>query len=128
MSDTKAINILYVDDEESNLSIFKNAFRREFTIHLSTSASEGLAILKEHQIDMIITDQMMPEMTGIDFLKKVKEIYPDIPPSRLILSGYTPPEEIEMAYDQLNLFQFVSKPWKKEELMEIILSANQHCN
>lgn len=116
-------SILYVDDEEINLRIFKNSFRKDFEVFMAVSASDGLEILKEHKIDIIITDQMMPEITGVEFLKQVNEIYPNIPPSRLMISGYAEDDAIEKAFNQYNLYKFISKPWNSEELKKAIFDA-----
>ena len=63
------IRVLYVDDEEFNLSSFKASFRRNFHIQTAISGPEAIEILKEHTFDIIITDQRMPEMTGIQLLE-----------------------------------------------------------
>lgn len=115
--------ILYVDDEEINLRLFKATFRRDYNILTATSAKEGLEILAKNTVDLVITDQRMPEVTGVEFLSKVQTMYPNIPPGRLIISGYSDPEDIELAYKEYQLFRFISKPWKEDELHEIILKA-----
>jgi len=115
--------ILYIDDEEINLRLFKNTFRREYTILTATSANEGLEILKDNKVDLVITDQRMPDVTGVQLLSKVQEQYPSIPPGRLIISGYSDPEDIELAYKEYQLFRFISKPWDQNELIEIIKKA-----
>lgn len=112
--------ILYIDDEEINLRLFKFAFLRDFEIFLAKSAKEGLQILETQKIDIVITDQQMPEITGVELLKIMSEKYTTIPPSRLIVSGYSENEEIEKAFEQYKLFRFISKPWKYEELKQII--------
>ncbi len=115
--------ILYVDDEEVNLRLFKNTFRRDFDILLANSAKEGLLILEKNKIDVVITDQRMPEMTGVEFLEIVNERFDDIPPNRLIVSGYSTNEAIEKAYKLYKLFRFISKPWRYEELKQVILDS-----
>nr|HAD50189.1 two-component system response regulator [Algoriphagus sp.] len=72
--ETKAeekIKILYVDDEENNLQAFKATFRRDYKIFLAISAKEGREILDKEEIDIIITDQRMPEETGVEFLESI---------------------------------------------------------
>ena len=118
--------ILYVDDEEINLRIFKNAFRRDFEIFLAQSANEGFELFKNIKFDIVITDQRMPEMTGVELLKKIHETNPGIPPNRLILSGFSRDEDIDRAFNEYQLFSFVSKPWNAEDLKEIILKAIKH--
>jgi CheY-like chemotaxis protein len=120
--DTK-YSILYVDDEEINLRIFKNSFRREFDVITAISANEGLEILGKEKVDIIITDQMMPEITGVEFLKKISEIFPNIPPNRLMISGYAEDEDIEKAFKYYNLYKFISKPWNTDSLRQAIIEA-----
>ena len=115
--------ILYVDDEESNLRIFKNTFRRDFNILLANSAEEGIGILKSHQVDVIITDQRMPGKTGLELLKDIHDMFPDIPPHRLMVSGFAAPDDINTAFKEYGLFKFISKPWEEEILKEIILNV-----
>lgn len=115
--------ILYIDDEEINLRLFRNSFRRDYDIVTATTAAEGLKILNQQHIDLVITDQRMPDTTGVEFLSKVQHEYPDIPPNRLIISGYSDPEDIELAYQKYQLFKFISKPWDQNELAGIIKKA-----
>ncbi|MBN2274732.1 MAG: response regulator [Bacteroidales bacterium] len=120
-------NILYIDDEESNLRIFKNTFRRDFNIFLANSARSGIDILYKNKIDVLITDQRMPGMTGLDLLKKIHELFPDIPPHRLMISGYAAPNDIDTAFKEYGLFRFIPKPWDNENLKQIILKViNMH--
>ena len=119
----KKYNLLYIDDEESNLRIFKNTFRRDFNIFLANSAKEGIEILNEKQIDVLITDQRMPGMTGLDLLKEVHSLFPEIPPHRLMVSGYAAPDDINSAFEQYGLFKFISKPWDAETLKQTILKV-----
>jgi CheY-like chemotaxis protein len=118
--------ILYVDDEEINLRLFRKSFRRDFNILLAGSAKEALEIIKTEKIDIIITDQRMPEMTGVELLKIVNQLLPDIPPHRLILSGYSENLDIDDAYNHYHLFSFVQKPWQYDELKQLLLNILGH--
>ncbi|MBN1925113.1 MAG: response regulator [Prolixibacteraceae bacterium] len=118
--------ILYIDDEEINLRLFRNTFRREYDIYTARSATEGLNVLKITPIDLVITDQRMPGITGVEFLSMVQERYPHIPPGRLIISGYSDYEDIELAYEKYQLFKFISKPWDQKELRDVINKAISH--
>ena len=122
----KKPTILYVDDEEINLRIFKSAFRRDFEIILAQSAKEGYELFKNNQFDVVITDQRMPEMTGVELLRKIHETHPSIPPSRLILSGFSEDEDIDQAFKEYQLFSFVLKPWDADNLKALILKAIEH--
>lgn len=110
----KKINILYVDDEENNLISFKAVFRIKYKVFTAISASEGIKILETKPIEIIITDQRMPEMTGIEFLEKALEIYPD--PIRILLTGYADMNAVIDAVNKGKIFHYLSKPWNEEEL------------
>lgn len=119
----KRANILYIDDEESNLRVFRNTFRRDFDIYLAGSAAEGIEILNETRIDIIITDQRMPGKTGLELLKEIHDMFPEIPPHRLMISGYAAPCDVNTAYKDYGLFRFISKPWEADELRQVILNV-----
>ncbi len=106
--------ILYLDDERDNLIVFNSAFRREYDVHLAGSGQEGLEILKKHEIQVIITDQRMPEMTGIQFLEKIIPDYPHC--IRMILTGFSDIEAIIQAINTGRVYRYITKPWNKEEL------------
>jgi response regulator RpfG family c-di-GMP phosphodiesterase len=117
----KKISVLYVDDEEHNLKSFKASFRRDFEIHLALSGKEGLEILKKQDINVILTDQRMPEMTGIQFLIEADKVNSE--PIRILVTGYS---DINAVIDSINkgeIYRYISKPWKEEELRQTILSA-----
>jgi DNA-binding NtrC family response regulator len=115
--------ILYIDDEEINLRLFRSTFRRDYDILTARTALEGMEILSENPVDLIITDQRMPDITGVEFLSMVQKKYPQIPPGRLIISGYSDPEDIALAYKEYQLYKFIAKPWGQDELQEIIKKA-----
>jgi serine phosphatase RsbU (regulator of sigma subunit) len=115
MDKTKSLPaILYVDDEQDNLTVFNSAFRRDYEVHLALSGKEGLEIMKKHEIQLIITDQRMPEMTGIQFLEKIIPEYPDC--IRMILTGFSDIEAIIQAINTGRVYRYITKPWSKEEL------------
>jgi response regulator RpfG family c-di-GMP phosphodiesterase len=108
------IAILYVDDEENNLFSFKATFRIKYNVQTALSGDEALKILAEKPIHIIITDQRMPEMTGVEFLEKVLEKYPD--PMRILLTGYADMEAVVDAVNKGKIFHYLAKPWNEEEL------------
>lgn len=122
---TDKIHILYVDDELINLKLFKISFKKEFEIHLANSGEEALQILEKEKdkIKVVVTDNMMPGMTGVQLLEKIYELYPDIPPSRLIISGYSKSKDVDEAYQKYNLFRFISKPWNKSNVQKTIYES-----
>ena len=79
--------ILYVDDEENNLVSFRAAFRRDYTIRTASSGQQGIDLLRQTAVDLIITDQRMPEMTGVRFLEQILPEYPHT--IRMILTGFS---------------------------------------
>lgn len=114
-------NILYVDDEIHNLNSFRAVFRRSYNIFTAISAQEGKTILDRNNIHLVITDQRMPEMTGIEFLESVIKDHPAIP--RILLTGYT---DINAVIDAINkgaVYKYVQKPWSEDELRETIENA-----
>jgi len=123
MADKKKYNILYVDDEEQNLISFKAAFRREYNIYTALSGEEGLKILQNQSVDLIITDQRMPHMTGIQFLEKVIPQYPDT--VRMILTGFSDVEAIIGAINTGRVYRYITKPWDETELHMTIENACQ---
>ena len=117
----KRYHILYVDDEDNNLIVFKNAFFREYEVHTALSAEEGLKILEKNMIHLIITDQKMPGMTGVEFLEKVVETHPET--MRLILTAYSDIDFIMRAVNKCGIYRYILKPWDTRELKIIIDKA-----
>ncbi|MCR8559348.1 response regulator [Mucilaginibacter sp. BJC16-A38] len=115
------ITILYVDDEENNLFSFKATFRIKYNVLTALSGDAALEILGKSLVHIIITDQRMPEMTGVEFLEKVLEKYPD--PMRLLLTGYADMEAVVDAVNKGKIFHYLSKPWNEEELDLTIQAA-----
>lgn len=121
MEHSQKINILYVDDEVNNLNSFKAAFRRDFNVLLASSGQEGLAILASHTVHVIITDQRMPEMTGVDFLIEVLKKYTE--PIRILLTGYTDINAVIDAVNKGHIYYYLNKPWDEQQLKIIIKNA-----
>lgn len=114
-------NILYVDDEESNLRIFQTAFKRLYNVTTASSADDAIQLLKEKEFHLIITDQKMPKTTGVEFLAKILDDYPD--PVRMILTGFSDAEAIIGAINTGKVYKYITKPWSKNELKGIIDEA-----
>jgi class 3 adenylate cyclase/ActR/RegA family two-component response regulator len=121
--DTEKFTVLYVDDEEQNLVSFRATFRRDYTIYTAISGEEGLEIMANNQISLVITDQRMPEMTGIQFLEKVIPEYPDT--IRMVLTGFSDIEVIIEAINTGRVFRYINKPWDDTELKMTIENARQ---
>jgi len=117
MSETKN-TLLYIDDEESNLRLFKNIFRRDYDVITALSGQEGLQILRDIPVDLIITDQRMPEMTGVEFLIRAIAINPA--PKRILLTEYADLDSIKGAINEGKIYRYIQKPWDINELTSII--------
>ncbi len=115
------IGVLYVDDEVNNLNSFKAAFRRDFQIYTASSAREGRKILENNEIGVIITDQRMPVMTGIEFLESIIPIYPDT--IRILLTGFSDMNAVMDAINRGQVYKYLVKPWQNEELKMYIENA-----
>jgi len=117
----KNINVLYIDDEPNNITSFRAAFRRVFTIFTAESAEEGRTILEKEQIHVILSDQRMPKMTGIEFFQSILETYPG--PIRILITGYT---DINAVIDAINVgqvYKYLSKPWNESDVKNCIEKA-----
>ena len=112
------IKILYIDDEVNNLSTFKANFRKLYDVYTAESAAEGRKILETTEIEIIITDQRMPEMTGVEFLESIVKEFPD--PIRILLTGYTDMQALIDAVNKGQIYRYLNKPWNEEELKMFI--------
>lgn len=116
-----SIRILYIDDEENNLQAFKASFRRQYEIYTATSAADGLKILQSINVQVIIADQKMPNLTGVEFFKSITETFPD--PIRILLTGYTDIEALADAINHGDVYRYITKPWNDLELHNAIKNA-----
>lgn len=129
-----AHTVLCVDDEVNILNSLKRLLRKEsYTLLTASSGKEGLAILKDHDVHLVMSDQRMPEMNGTEFLAEIKDKYPDI--IRIILTGYTEVDAITESINRGHIYKFFLKPWNDENLkLEInkaldqydLIKANRH--
>jgi response regulator RpfG family c-di-GMP phosphodiesterase len=114
--------LLLVDDEENILHSLKRLLRKEpYQVLSCSSAAEALELLALHQVQVIISDQRMPEMNGTEFLSRVKEMYPDT--VRIVLSGYTDLRSVTEAINRGAIYKFMTKPWQDDELKTEIAAA-----
>jgi len=106
--------ILFVDDESRLLrSIERGMLDEPYYLLFAESGPEALKILAENEVHILVTDMRMPEMTGLELLKIVKEQYPRV--VRIVLSGYTQASTLLTAINQGEILRFITKPWKMEE-------------
>ncbi len=108
--------ILYVDDEEANLLIFRISFEEKREVLLARSPEEGLEKLAENKnrIKAVISDMHMPKMNGVEFIRQAQQTLDDIP--YFILSGYAFNEDIDEALKQNTIKRFFTKPFNKDEI------------
>jgi diguanylate cyclase (GGDEF)-like protein len=114
--------LLLVDDEEHILASLRRLLRRDgYTIVTACGAAEGLQRLAEGEVDVIVSDQRMPGMTGVEFLRRAKELYPDS--IRMVLSGYTELQSIIDAINEGAIYKFLTKPWDDARLRGHVAEA-----
>ncbi len=119
---TSKQQILIVDDEINILRAIKRLLiEYNFEIFTTTSSEEALEIIRTHSIDLIISDQRMPEISGIELLLEVKVISPAT--IRILMSGYTDLDVFIAAINNGSIFYFITKPWVNEEMIEVIIKA-----
>jgi len=123
----KEINVLFLDDEENILNSLKRLFISEpYGIFVTTNAEEALKIVDQEPIKVVISDQRMPHITGVEFLTKVKERKADI--MRILFTGYT---DLQAAEDAINIgevYRFINKPWNGPDLKTSVQEAINHYN
>lgn len=123
MSDAaeKTPEILFVDDEKRILKSMKALFRNGFQVHLADNGHEALDIVQNNEIDVIVSDQRMPQMTGIEVLRSVKEQSPAT--MRILLTGYSDLDAILQSINEGEVYRFINKPWANEELRSTVSDA-----
>ena len=114
-------DILYVDDEPDNIIVFEAAFEDEFNIHTASSGRETLQLLERIPIPLVVADQRMPEMSGIELFQIMRDRYPHT--KRVILTGYTDQDAMLDAINKGQVFYFVKKPWERPFLLSVLIRA-----
>lgn len=127
--------ILYVDDQPSHLALFKRAFLGDYLVLTASSAEEGLKIIKEHDIFLVIADHHMPQMTGVDFLNRARDLSPKA--RQAILSAYVDhlaPAKLDARFESGGESRFstpispigiLQKPWKLDRMRQFVQEALQ---
>jgi len=117
--------LLLVDDEENITNSLIRLLRRDgYTLLRANSGKAGLDLLEQHKVGVIISDQRMPEMTGVEFLSRVKELHPDT--VRIVLSGYTELNSVTDAINRGAIYKFLTKPWEDDLLRANVEEAFRH--
>lgn len=121
MTEETKIAVLYVDDEENNLTAFKALFRRMFSVFTALSVREAKEILSANEIHVLITDQRMPQELGTELLAYAVNDYPD--QIRILLTGFSDIDALTDAINRGQIFRYLKKPWNENELRETIENA-----
>src|SRR3954462_6135048 len=116
--DASPSSVLIVDDELPNLMVLRGFLDADYTVYEAQSGPEALRIAAEHQLAVVIADQRMPEMTGIEMLEKLRQMQPDA--VGIVLTGYTDTPALISAINQARVFRFLKKPWQPEEVLAAV--------
>jgi response regulator RpfG family c-di-GMP phosphodiesterase len=121
MSAPKKHTLLVIDDEPDVCDSVHDLLRREFRVLKARSAEEGLKIMKEDEVHIVMTDQRMPKVTGVELLTKAFRGHPQA--VRMLFTGYADLESIIAAINQGHIFKFLKKPWQPEDLEHAVREA-----
>src|ERR1700752_4401573 len=116
--------LLIVDDEMPNIRLLERLFHQDYYCLTASSGEEAISLLDQHEVAVIITDQRMPQMTGIELLKRSADRRPHM--VRILLTGYTDLEALVEAVNCGLVYMYVSKPWNNEDLKLRISRAMEH--
>lgn len=123
--DDASRTLLLLDDEENILRALSRVLRRDgYKVLMATRPQDAFELLASHDVQVIISDQRMPEMSGTEFLSRVKDLYPQT--VRIVLSGYTDLKSVTEAVNQGAIYKFLSKPWEDEALRKEIAQVFVH--
>ncbi|HEX8556521.1 MAG TPA: HD domain-containing phosphohydrolase [Pyrinomonadaceae bacterium] len=116
--------ILLVDDEPANLRLLERLFRRDYGVLTAASGEDALRLLSQHDVALVITDQRMPGMTGVELLVRTADMRPHM--VRIILTGYTDMGALEDAINRGQIYRYVTKPWDNDDLRLTVAQALKH--
>jgi response regulator RpfG family c-di-GMP phosphodiesterase len=117
----KKHTLLVIDDEPDVCDSVHDLLRRDFRVLKARSADEGMKLMKDNEVHIIMTDQRMPKVTGIELLKRVMRGQPQA--IRMLFTGYADLESIIQAINQGHIFKFLKKPWQPQELEQAVHEA-----
>ncbi len=113
--------ILLVDDEPEILFSLRGLLRREFELYTAQSGAEALEVLRQHPVQVIMTDQRMPEMTGVELLRRARGECPEA--IRIIFTGYADIKAVVDAINHGQIYRYLTKPWDPDELVAVLHEA-----
>lgn len=123
-TELSAFTVLFVDDEQDIVDSLKRSFRKVYTVLTATSGNEALELLKTRDIDLLISDQRMPGMTGDELLANARILQPDA--IRILLTGYSDLESLVKCVNEANIYKYMTKPWEPEVLKLTVDRALEH--
>jgi two-component system, NtrC family, sensor kinase len=115
--------ILYVDDDHANRVVMKHNLAAEFALLIAESGAEALEILARQPVAVLLTDQRMPVMSGVELAERVRQLYPDT--IRVIITAYSDLEATVEAINRAQVARFIKKPWTREELLAVMRESLQ---
>ncbi|HTZ00674.1 MAG TPA: response regulator, partial [Rhodocyclaceae bacterium] len=113
--------VLVVDDEIRSLEALRRTLEEDFTVFTASGAEEALAVLEREFVQVILCDQRMPGLSGVEFLKRARAEWPDV--VRIILSGYTDAGDIIAGINEAGIWQYILKPWRPDQLLLTLRGA-----
>ena len=113
--------VLYIDDEYSNRQTFKAVFRTTFQVLLAADLSEALSVLQQQEVQVVISDQRMPDVTGCEALRRIKGLYPRV--KRMLITAHADLHTLVDALNQAGVCHYIQKPWDAEEVRVAVLAA-----
>ena len=113
-------SVIYLDDEEINLILFREMFKKDFEVFTTTFPEEAIEFIKNNKVEFVFTDQRMPIMTGVEFLEILEGIEVPTSPKKVMISGYAPEGEVSEAIKKNLIDRFVDKPWTYDGLKNLI--------
>ncbi len=108
-------SILIIDDEPRSIETLERILDEHFDVHTANNVEEALVVLKQEWIQVVVCDQRMPDVTGVELCSQIREAWPEI--IRMIISGYTDSEDIINAINEGGIYQYISKPWHPDDVI-----------
>ncbi|NOX38855.1 MAG: sigma-54-dependent Fis family transcriptional regulator [Calditrichaeota bacterium] len=124
MSTNRRYTVLAVDDEQGILHAIQRILRRDYEVILSSSPLSALEVIRKQPVAVLLVDQRMPEMTGVEFLRQARDIQPDA--VRILITGYSDIDATIRAINEGQIFYYIQKPWEPDELRLIVRRAIEH--
>src|SRR5438132_3402498 len=124
VGETRSRGILIVDDERPNLTVLRNFLESGYTVHEAQSGPEALQIARKVDLDVVIADQRMPDMSGVELLEELRTFKPDV--AGIVLTGFTDPPAMISAINRARVFRFLKKPWQPDDILEAVRQASEH--